>query len=406
MRKTFTVATVTTAVALLAVMLLGPGCQDDATNSPDGGVKIPPVSAMPIETGAMDDAHKQQAQTMISDGLWFLLSQQEKNGGWRTATPVGAAYTGMIVKALLQHPDFTTETPAVKRGLDYILSFRQDDGGVYDLKNPNFANYTSSIALMTFVATRDEKYAQVTRELIGYLKDRQIVPGSKDPKGRIVGEGEDIVGGMSYGKHGRPDGSNAGMAAEALYQAGLPADDPTMQRLAGFFTRLQNRSESNTTVYAKEGSNDGGFFYALGESKAGVGPEGKGLRSYGTLTYMGFKSMLYAGLTKDDPRVASAFQWIRKYWTLESNPNMPHDKTLMGLYYYYHTYAKALRAWGRPTVKDLDGVEHNWREELIDTLARRGKDGQWVNQADRWYEGDPVLVTAYTVLAIQEAARK
>ena len=406
MHTTRTIAAVTTGIALFAVIAFGPGCQDDGTGDPNGGVEIPPVSAMPIQTDAMDDVHKSQAQTMISDGLRFLLTQQEDSGGWRTTTPVGAAYTGLIVKALLQHPDFTTETPSVKRGLDYLMSFRQDDGGLYDPKNPNYANYTSSIALMTFAATQNEKYSEVTRELIGYLKDRQIVAGSKDPKGRTVAEGEDIIGGMSYGKHGRPDGSNVGMAIEALHQAGVPDDDPVMQRAMGFFTRLQNRSESNTTVHAKDGPNDGGFYYAIGESKAGAGPDGKGLRSYGSLTYMGFKSMLYAGLTKEDPRVRDAFQWIRTYWTLENNPNMPGDKSLMGLYYYYHTYAKALRAWGQPIIKDLDGVEHNWREELIDALAARVKDGQWVNQADRWYEGDPVLVTAYTVLAIEEATRK
>ena len=131
MRKTLTLATAATLITLLAAILSGPGCQGEGT---DGKIEIPPVSAMPIETDGMGDAHKQLAQTMISDGLRFLLSQQEDNGGWRTSTPVGAAYTGMVVKALLGHPDFTTATPAVKRGLDYMLTFRQDNGGIYDPK--------------------------------------------------------------------------------------------------------------------------------------------------------------------------------------------------------------------------------------------------------------------------------
>ena len=394
-----TILAISVAAGLLAA-LAWPGC------SGNKGPQTRQLSPMPVETDAMDAEHKKTAQKLVSDGLLFLLGQQEDGGGWRMKTPAGPAYTALILKALVRHPDFDTDSPEVKRGYDYLLGFRQKDGGIYDPDNPGFANYTSSIALMSLVAAGDPRFNEAKRELIVYLKRRVIVPGSKDPKGRIVQEGEDIIGGTSYGEHGRPDGSNTGMVIEGLHQAGVPEDDPAVQRMAGFFTRLQNRSESNTTRYAMVGPNDGGFYYAIGESMAGAGPGGKGLRSYGSMTYMGFKSMIYAGLTKDDPRVAAAFQWIRKHWTLDSNPNMPHRKSLMGLYYYYHTYAKALRAWKQPIIKDINGKEHNWREELIDALAARIKDGQWVNNADRWYEGDPVLVTTYAVLALQETMGK
>ena len=33
------------------------------------------------------------------------------------------------------------------------------------------------------------------------------------------------------------------------------------------------------------------------------------------MTYSGLKSMIYAGLTKDDPRVKAAVQWIRSTTT-------------------------------------------------------------------------------------------
>ena len=33
------------------------------------------------------------------------------------------------------------------------------------------------------------------------------------------------------------------------------------------------------------------------------------------------------------------------------------------------------------------------------------EDGSWVNDADRWYESNPYLVTAYSVLALQAAYR-
>ena len=66
---------------------------------------------------------------------------------------------------------------------------------------------------------------------------------------------------------------------------------------------------------------------------AGSGPGGTGLRSYGSLTYTGFKSMLYAGLSKKDPRVQAAYQWIRSHWDLDANPNMPGQASQEGLSY-------------------------------------------------------------------------
>jgi squalene-hopene/tetraprenyl-beta-curcumene cyclase len=85
---------------------------------------------------------------------------------------------------------------------------------------------------------------------------------------------------------------------------------------------------------------------------------------------------------------------------------MPAQQSLEGLYYYYHVFAKALAAWGEPAVVDPHGKHHDWRRDLIDELARRQRDdGSWVNAADRWQEGNPNLVTAYAVLALQAATR-
>jgi len=205
------------------------------------------------------------------------------------------------------------------------------------------------------------------------------------------------------------------MWMQALHGAGVSGNDPAIRRALRFVARVQNRSESNPSLWAQEGSNDGGFVYApaisgnldRGESKAGPGPGGRGLRSYGSMTYVGFKSMLYADIDRNDPRVRAAFGWIRRHWRLDSNPNMPRIRSRQGLYYYYHVFAKALRAWGQPIITDDSGKEHNWRHELIDALGKRVRpDGSWVNDADRWHEGSATLVTAYSVLALQEALKK
>ncbi|MEC9374167.1 MAG: hypothetical protein VYC34_10000, partial [Planctomycetota bacterium] len=46
----------------------------------------------------------------------------------------------------------------------------------------------------------------------------------------------------------------------------------------------------------------------------------------------------------------------------------------------------------------------DWANDLIDRLAELQKeDGSFENLHDRWMEGDPVLVTAYALLALQHA---
>jgi squalene-hopene/tetraprenyl-beta-curcumene cyclase len=124
------------------------------------------------------------------------------------------------------------------------------------------------------------------------------------------------------------------------------------------------------------------------------------------MTYTGFKSLLYAGVDRKDPRVQAAFRWIQKHWRLDANPNMPQAQSQAGLFYYYHVFAKALAAWGEPVIIDARGARHNWRHELIDQLASLARpDGSWVNAADRWQESSPVLTTIYSLLALEEAVR-
>ena len=42
---------------------------------------------------------------------------------------------------------------------------------------------------------------------------------------------------------------------------------------------------------------------------------------------------------------------------------------------------------------------------MASLVAAQRPDGSWVNAADRWQEGQPELVTAYAVLALEEAIK-
>ncbi|MCP4376000.1 MAG: terpene cyclase/mutase family protein [bacterium] len=356
----------------------------------------------------LDDVHKATVTKLTDAGVKYLLTQKDDRGGWSMGQDANRpAITAMVLKVLVQHPDYKASDPVVIKGFEALMTYRKSDGGFYEPK-AGLPNYTTSIAIMAMVASGDPQYKSTIDQAVKFLRSQQINPGDTTPKGVKVKTGEGFDGGVSYGKHGRPDGSNQQMWIQAMSDAGVKPDDPAMKRANAFMLRLQNRKESNSADYIQEGPNDGGFIYALGESKGGTWRNGRGLRSYGSLTYAGFKSMLHAGMGRDDPRVKAAFKWIGRHWRLDSNPNLPKLQSQQGLYYYYHVFAKALRMWGQVEIEDSKGVKHNWRHELIDALAERvAKDGSWTNKASkRWNEGNSVLATCFAMLSLQETLKK
>ena len=242
-------------------------------------------------------------------------------------------------------------------------------------------------------ANHDGRYDKVVRQADAFIRGIQI----DEKKGKE--KSDSSYGGVGYGAKSRPDLSNTAFLIDALKAAGAGPDDEAIQKALVFVSRCQNlESEYNTTSFAAK-VNDGGFYYSTTPGKQEESrqlPNG-GLRSYGTMSYSGLKSMVYAGLTKDDPRVKAAVEWVRKNYDLKTNPAMGDS----GLYYYYHTFAKALDALGVDQIEDAKGVKHDWRRELTEELVRRQREnGSWVNSDPRWLEGDPNLVTAYALLAL------
>ena len=62
---------------------------------------------------------------------------------------------------------------------------------------------------------------------------------------------------------------------------------------------------------------------------------------------------------------------------------------------------------GKPTFADSKGVVHDWRADLVSALAKRqARNGSWVNNDDRFMEGDPNIVTSYALLALASARAK
>ena len=353
---------------------------------------------------------RRAAERAVDRAMKWYVDTQGPRGGW--FEKAGPAITAIIADCFLRHPDYGQSSPVTGRALAFVLTFQQPDGGIYQ-PGTFTKNYEASIALMALSRAKGEQYEQAAGKVKDFLIGIQFKRGMNDREGNVIDENHAYYGGSGYGEHKRPDLSNTQMMIEALRQAGVSPDDSALRRAVEFLSRCQMLSSTNDQPFARKasGKNAGGFIYTVADtdenrSKAGYVGEGarRQLRTYGSMTYAGFKSLLYAKVPRDDPRVQAAWRWIQNFYDLDHNPNMPDKQRLEGLYYYYHVFAKAMRAWGEPTLVDAKGQAHNWRVDLCRALVKRQReDGTWVNDADRWMEGLPQLVTAYSVMALQEA---
>ncbi len=330
---------------------------------------------------------------MVTKAIAFLKSKQEADGSILPKAG-GPGVTALAVAALIRLN--RADDPLVTKGLAYLEKNIQADGGIY---NKRLANYSTCVALVAFKeANKNGKYDQVIANAVKFVKSLQ----NSD-------ESSSMFGGVGYDGKERPDLSNTQFFVETLIQAGVDKNDPAITRALGFISKCQNLpSEANKLEFAKKASADdkGGFVYNPAEANNPKSPnltaEG-GLRSAGVMGYAGLKSFLYAGVGKEDPRVKAAIAWIRAHYSLEENPGQKDA----GLYYYYHTFAKAMEVLNEEDFVDAKGNKHPWRKELFETLKKKqNENGSWVNSNRMFFENAPELATTFALLALSYCEKK
>lgn len=373
------------------------------------------VATISTPAHALDDEHWDKAQKCIAKGLAFLQSTQTADGSW-TPQP-GPAITALVVNAMIDQPEIDATDPYVAKGLNYILAKCNKDGSIH---GGILQNYNTSISLSALSRVNTMPQAAIAiGKAQSYLKKMQW-QNQVGPDGKPITNAHAFYGGSGYGKHGRPDMSNTQFMVQGLHDSGLNCNDPAFQRSILFISRCQGIASND--LLGNKIVHDGGFIYATTTNKNDFTPSSKAgsvevddkdsgkpisqLRTYGSITYAGFKSYIYANLKRDDPRVREAWNWIRANYTFKQNPGMPEKQKFQGLYYYYLVMARALNAWGSDTIVTPDGKAHDWANDMIDKLASmQKKDGSWTNESDRWMEGDPNLVTAYALICLTQATR-
>jgi squalene-hopene/tetraprenyl-beta-curcumene cyclase len=350
------------------------------------------------EPGAATGDVKQWEQT-VDKAIAFLKANQGPDGSWGGKQSPGM--TGVVLTGMLRSGRISNDDPVVEKALKYIEGLINPKAGHIAGKDPRvqLQNYVTSVNVMALVAAGRDSYKPVIADASKFLRKLQWDEGEgKTSK-------DDFFGGAGYDSKSRPDLSNTQFFLDALIAAGVPKDDPAYKKAAIFVTRCQNlKGEGNDQPWAGK-RDDGTFIYspaAGGQTKVQDEPDPDGgLPGYGSMTYAGIKSLIYCGVSKDDPRITKAYKWICQNYTLEKNPGMPPQRAHWGLYYYYHTMAKTLDLLGVEEVPAADGKKHNWRAELTAELAKRQhKDGSWINDQDRWMEGNPEIVTGYALMAL------
>ena len=348
-----------------------------------------------------------EVRAAIERGLVFLQKAQNTNGWW--STPDQPAVTALALTAMNLEPTQRLQrsrTSEMNRGFDYLLSCARPDGSI---QRVGLANYNTSLSLLALTSAADTNFLPVILKAREFLASTQIDRGVKGTNDTP------IDGGVGYGsKYDHSDMNNTLVAIEAMRAseaaflkdagpASKPKADLDWKAAVSFLQNCQNLPGTNTSDRVSNDPKDrGGFFYYPGHSMAGAvtnSQTGKvALRSYGSMSYGGLLSFIYAQLSQKDPRVVAVKDWHRSNYTLEENPGMGQQ----GYFYYLYLLTKALTAAGEDRIPLANGTEVVWRDEVARRLLELQRpDGAWVNPEPRWWEADPVLVTSYAVMALE-----
>ena len=350
--------------------------------------------------GTIDVSLRNEVEAAIDRGLAWLAAHQQKDGAWSdtqfpalTALPLQA----FALRANPRHKDVSA------RACAFIMTCVQEDGGIYRTvpgrKGGGLSNYNTAICMTALHATGNPDYTRTVQAA------REFIAGAQH-----FGD-DSYAGGFGYDRStGRAyaDLLNTFYAARAMREtqdvedkrpAGEKRVDINWAETVKFIEQMQNKPGADK-------DDSGGFFYKPGESKAGTTTNEAGVvvfRSYASITYAGLLALVYANVSREDTRVVSAMDWAARHWSLEENPGMGAQ----GLYFFYNVLSKSLAASGRDLVPRPGADPVNWRMALADKLVKMQKieadtgQGYWTNENGRFWEQNPVLCTAYAILALQ-----
>ncbi|MBU0552436.1 terpene cyclase/mutase family protein [Myxococcota bacterium] len=316
----------------------------------------------------------EQIKGAVDKGLRLLRAKQDENGSY--GNHVGL--TAMVLLAFAEsHRAYRADDgPFIGGAVDWLTAQARADGAITGEATPTYNTALAILALQAIDPVKHKKLIEGgQRFLVGFQTDEDLKYKKTDK----------FYGGIGYGGDERPDLSNLQYALEALRKTDYDANSDVWAKADVFLSRCQNNSETNDQDWA---GNDGGFVYAPGQSVAG------GTTSYGSMTFAGLKSLMFSKVKKDDPRVQAAWGWIQRNYDFNAHPGLGTT----GYYYYLQTAGASLEAFGEDFVPDEKGRKRAWMQDLATRILSLQKtDGSWINEDQKYWEGNPILGTARAV---------
>jgi squalene-hopene/tetraprenyl-beta-curcumene cyclase len=354
------------------------------------------------ETKPAGQSPDDQAKAAILRGLDWLKANQSTEGSWSNTNYPATTALALWAFARSEHPD---RAAVGAKAASFIERFIQPDGGIYKPAtgargSGGLSTYNTAVCMVALHAWDRAKYTQAILAARKYIAGSQLT-GDSPATG---GFGYDPAPPDADPKKARADLSNTAVALRAMrvtqdvedLRTGGKSVDVNWNASLAFIEKFQNRDSADTNNY-------GGFAYDLGGERGGtaVGKDGTvKLAGYGSMTYAGLESMIFAQVDRTDPRVRSALQWAAAHWSVDENPGQGSK----GLFYYLNIMSKALSLNGSDTLARKEGEPIPWKSQLVGKLvAMQQKDGSWVNKDNTFWEGDAALVTPYSILALEMA---
>lgn len=339
---------------------------------------------------------KDEVQSAIAKGISWLQKVQKDDGSWSDAN--APALTALPLWAIVACGSKEYQATADK-AVTYLLGKQQPDGGIYvpivGRPGSGLGTYNTAVCLSALYATSRRDVIPAVLKARDYVAQAQHI-GADHHAG---GFGYDPSSSRRYSDLNNTvfsiDAMRRTEAAEELRPAGQKRADLNWEAALKYVSQMQER----------EGENAGGFTYTMQNREGVVQTNASGrivLNTYGSISYAGLLALVHAKLDKSDPRVRSAVEYASRFWTLDENPG----QGAQGLYFYYNIMTRALSASGLNEIDKLKSADKiKWRADVIrKVVALQKEDGSWVNDNNRWWENDPVLVTSYSLLALEFAA--
>ena len=375
-----------------------------------------PASAE-IQPGLIESL-QHESQAAIARGSDWLLKQQQPDGHW--SSPNFPALTALPLWALCRAP--CSDTQALDRAVNFILTCVHPDGSIFrepaeERKGGGLPNYNTAICMVALHATGRPELRPIILRARDYMAKNQHLTGDDMYYG---GFGYDPATGRAY-----TDLSNSYLAYEAMKLTedvedfrpnGEPKTRIDWDAAIQYLEKVQNDPAVNQQAWvATDPDEQGGFVYRPDQTRAGIVTDSNGIvrfRSMPGMSYAGLLSYIYAKVSRDDPRVRATINWIKNHFNLNQSSRDPaksaDGRDQEGLFYMYNVMSKGLDAYGVDVFTPDNGPAYNWRAALTERLLADQKinpdgTGYWINPVSRYWEGDPILVTSYALLALEMA---